>query len=207
MGNQQCMKRDKIDLLVQLAFVEGGITTHGLYERTVAKRKSPERSSAASKARLVHILAAAMARTRKTDAPLTIGAFLRRVRAGHTVRSQDISSRLGITSNLYRLLEQDSLSPLRIPPRSWNRLTALFRIPFDDLEKLIRRTHQLVYFRASFCSTLARYDHRKGKGKRKTVLGQAAVELYTKADLSLPAKEEENLNHLLESIRKENKQR
>ena len=207
MGNQQCMKRDKIDLLVQLAFVEGGITTHGLYERTVAKRKPPERSSAASKARLVDILATAMARTRETDAPLTIGAFLWRVRAGHTVRSQDISSRLGITSTLYMMLERDCLSPLRIPPRSWNRLIALFQIPFDDLEKLIRRTHQRVYFRASFCSTLARYDHRKGKEKRKTVLGQAAEELYTKADLSLPAQEQENLNHLLESIRKESKQR
>ena len=207
MGNQQCMKRDKIDLLVQLAFVEGEITTHGLYERIVAKRRPAERSSATSKARLVHTLATAMARAGETDVPLTIGAFLRRVRTGHTVRPQDISSRLGITPNLYRMLERDCLPLLRIPPRSWNRLIALFQIPFDDLEKLIRRTHQLIYFRASFCSTLGRYDHRKGKGNRKTVLEQAAGELYAKADLSLPAKEQENLDQFLESIRRESKQR
>lgn len=207
MGNQQCMKRDKIDLLVQLAFVEGEITTHGLYERIVAKRRPAEHSSATSKARLVHTLAAATARTAETNAPLTIGAFLRRVRIGHTVRSQDVLSRLGIPSNLYRMLERDRLSPLRIPPRSWNRLIAFFQIPFDDLENLIRRTHRLVYFRASFCSTLGRYDHRKGKGKRKTVLEQAAGELYAKADLSLPAQEQENLDRLLDSIRRQSRQR
>lgn len=202
MGNRWSMKRDRVDLLIQLAFVEGEITTHGLYEKVVARRKVTEHSSAPAKARLLQRLEAALLQREEKAPPFTVGGVLRRVRRRHALRSLDISSRLGIRPNMYRMLERDRLSPLKISAESWKRLLDLCQIPFDELEKLIRRAHQLVYFRASFRTTLARYDGRRSRGKRALILEHAAEELYAKAELSLPAKEQEKLTLLLEAIKK-----
>lgn len=202
MGNRWSMKRDAVDFLIQLAFVEGEITTHGLYEKVVARRKVTERSSAPAKARLLQRLEAALLQREEKAPPFTVGGVLRRVRRRDALRSLDMCSRLAIRPNLYRMLERDRLSPLKISTKSWRRVMDLCQIPFDELEQLIRRTHQLVYFRASFRTTLARYDGRRSRGKRAIILEQAAEELYARAELSLPAKEQEKLNLLLEAIRK-----
>ncbi len=98
------------------------------------------------------------------------------------------------------MLEQDRISPLKIPLEAWRRLRQFVKLPPKVLGEMIRRTHQLVWFRPSFRTTLARYDARKQKGMKASTLEKAATELYTKAQLSLPADEKERLDALLKSI-------
>ena len=198
------MKRDAIDALLQLAFLEATITTHGLYEQTVAKKKPVVGTSAASQAALQKKLEAALISREVTgEVPLTVGAYLRRNRAGQSLRAQDIFSRLGLSANVYRMLEQDRISPLRIHVESWKKLRQFFHLSTDALIEMIRRTHQLVWFRPSFRTTLARYDARKNKAMKASTLEKAARELYTKAALPLPPEEEKKLTSLFTAISEE----
>lgn len=196
------MKRSKIDLLLQLAFVEGAITTHGLYEKSVAGKKPEMLSSSASKAALARKLEAALAKKAAiAKAPLTVGTFLRKAREEQALKPEELFSRFGISPNMYKMLERDRVSPLKISSESWIKIQRLFQLPFETLEEMIRRTYQLVFFRASFRTTLARYDGRKNKAKKGSALEQAAEELYARASLALPKKEQETLDELLSAIK------
>jgi hypothetical protein len=84
------------------------------------------------------------------------------------------------------MLERDRISPLKVSLASWKKMRQFFQIPLNVLEDMIRRTHQLVYFRASFRTTLARYDARKNKKMKTATLEKAAEELFARATLPLP---------------------
>jgi hypothetical protein len=195
------MKPDVVDLLLQLAFLEGKITTHGLYEQTVAQRRPIVQPTDAARNALLQQLEAALASSRSSaTAPLTVGAYLRGLRRHQALQPQEVFSRLGITSNIYKLLEHDRISPLKISLDSWRKIRRFFQIPVAALEEMIRRTHQLVYFRASFRTTLARYDSRKKKKIKVATLEKAAEELFARATLPLPKKEQERLDEFLSAL-------
>jgi transcriptional regulator with XRE-family HTH domain len=193
------MKRDPIDILLQLAYLEGEITTHGAYEQSVAKKRYPVFASDASAMRERLETALRMNESRE-EVPLTVGVFLRGVRLEQSLRTQEIFTRLGLSQNIYRMLENDRISPLKISVQTWRKLRQLFNLSSDVLAEMIRHTHQLVWFRPSFRTTLARYDSTRQKGMKATTLEKAATELYTKAQLSLPSDQKAKLDRLLKTL-------
>lgn len=195
------MKRDLVDKLIQIAYLEGVITTHGLYEQVAGRRKTTSVAAAASKKRLIERLEKALrGDTRLQEEYLTIGGFLKTLRSGTSVGSQEIFTRLGVSRNLYRMIEHDRVSPLRIPVNVWRRFQGIFNLPVDALAGMIRRTYQLVLFRPAFNSTLARYDARKSKPVKRRTVELAATELFVRARFELSAEEEKKIQELVDSI-------
>ncbi len=194
------MKRDRIDKLLQLAYLEGQVHTRKAYERSILTKRVAAKVSVASKTALLQKLEQSLARSHEHAAPLTVGAFLKGMRSERLLRSWDIFSRIGLTQNIYRMLEEDRISPLKISVESWKRLRTLFNLSIDDLVEMIRRTHQLVFFRPSFRTTLARYDARKNRNMKAATLERAATELYTRARLAVPDDEQRQLDELIKGI-------
>jgi transcriptional regulator with XRE-family HTH domain len=195
------MKHDIVDKLLQLAYLEGAIATRRGYENSVARKTpavvvSPEKQRSLM-ARLEQMLEGA----KQSDTPLTVGAFLQKARTDASLQSEEIASRIGLSSNIYRMLEHDRISPLKVSVDAWRRLRVLFSISVDELAALVRRTHQLVFFRPAFRTTLARYDARKSAGKKSVTLEKAAAELYTRAKLKLPKEEMARIEKLIGEIR------
>jgi transcriptional regulator with XRE-family HTH domain len=195
------MKHDRIDKLLQLAYLEGKIDTHKAYERAVQARAITARASDASRYSLVGSLEQALEHRAQQEVPLTIGAFLKGARASRSLKAQEVFARIGITHNIYRMLEEDRISPLRISVESWKRLRTLFHLSMDESIEMIRRTHQLVFFRSAFRTTLARYDKRTNGAIKAASLEKAATELYTRAKLPLPADEIAKLDQLIRRLR------
>jgi transcriptional regulator with XRE-family HTH domain len=197
------MKRDRIDMLLQLAFLENAITTHGLYEIAAGKRKPIVKASSAARNNLQKRLEQALsAKAVEQESPVTVGMFLRQWRLKQSLRPQEMFARLGISANLYNMLEHDRISPLKISVAAWKRLRSLFRIPTEELAEMIRKTHQLVWFRPSFRSTLARYDSRKNRAMKASTLQRATEQMYTRAALEIPADEERKLRKLIAELKK-----
>jgi transcriptional regulator with XRE-family HTH domain len=195
------MKRNSIDRLIQLAFLKGDITTHGLYEQTAVRRHPKTSASANARRELLEKLEAGLkARQTTIAAPFTLGSFLRKAKTEHSFTTGEIVSKVGISANIYRMLEQDRLSPLKISVVSWRRLIRFFDVPTDMLAEMIRRTYQLVFFAPSYRTTLARYKQGKSRAKKFQVLEAAARELYARADLVLPAEEEQKLSDFIKTI-------
>lgn len=194
------MKRDPVDRLIQLAYLEGIITTHGAYEKSVVAGNPRAVATPAARAALLQRLEAALAGKAVEAAPLTVGVFLRKARSEQSLRPQEIFARLGITQNIYRMLEEDRISPLKVPATAWKKFGQLFNLSADALVDMVRRTHQLVFFQPAFRSTLARYDGRKNKAMKAATIEKATKELYTRAQLVLPPEEEKKLDALLQSI-------
>lgn len=194
------MKRDRVDKLLQLAYLEGQVHTHKAYERSVLAKKVSLKVSDATKAALQQRLEKSLEHNVQEAAPLTIGAFLKGVRSDQLLRSRDFFSRLELTRNIYRMLEEDRISPLKISVESWKRIRMFYNLSVDDLVEMIRRTHQLVFFRPAFRTTLARYDARKNKKMKAATLEKAATELYTRARLDVPEKEKRQLDELIKGI-------
>ncbi|MFN0156725.1 MAG: hypothetical protein ACKVRP_01480 [Bacteroidota bacterium] len=195
------MKRDEVDVLLQLAYLEGVTTLHGGYERAVAKRAVPALTSANARDALQKRLESALAvHAGAVPLPLTVGAFLKHMRSEQALRPQELFARLGMSQNIYRMLEQDRISPLKISVASWKKFMQLFDVPGDVLVEMVRRTHQLVWFRPSFRTTLARYNSSKRQGMKAADLEHAATELYTRAKLTLPEEEEKKLAALLQAL-------
>ena len=195
------MKRDPIDKLIQLAYLEGTISTRNAYEKAVSKRRSLVILPEAKRKALERKLEQSLEQTPRTaDNPLTVGAFLRKVRSEQSMRPQELFVRIGLSSNIYQLLERDRISPLKIPIDAWKRIRKLLSLSVDELSQLVRRTHQLVFFRPSFRTTLARYDVKKNKTMKTSAVEKAAAELYSRARLDLPAGEKEKVEKLLRSI-------
>jgi hypothetical protein len=197
------MKNEQVDNLIKLAWLEGWISTHGAYEKAVAKREARARVAPQAKAMLVSRLESALGET-SPRVPLTVGGLLSDLRTTRMVRPQEIFARIGISRNLYKLMEHDAISPLKISANVWKRLMKLLSVPADEMTEMIRRTHQLVFFRPSFKSVLARYSSRKKKAIKTSELEKAYSELYAKAELSIPADEKNKLDTLLESIKSVN---
>jgi len=197
------MKRDMVDKLLQLAYLEGVISTRRGYENSVAKKYVPALISEGKQTALLHGLEQALEASRHAEQPLTVGGFLLHVKTQSPIRSQEVASRIGLSSNIYRMLEHDRISPLKISIDVWKRMRTLFNLSLDDLVEMVRRTHQLVFFRPSFRTTLARYDAKKNKKMKSATLEKAAAELYTRAKLTLPKEEEAKVEKLIGAIRGE----
>ena len=199
------MKNERVDTLIQLAWLEGWISTHGAYEKAIVKRNTQTLVSPNSRVALIERLESVLAET-KAETPLTVGALLRALRTEHSLRSQEIFSRIGVTQNIYRMMEQDTISPLKISLEVWKRLIALLNLSVDELAEMIRRTHQLVFFRPMLKGVLARYSSRKKKKSMKTsILEKAYSELYAKANLDLPEAEQRRLNNLITTLKDKTK--
>ena len=193
------MKRDLVNRMIQLAFLEGEITTHGLYEKSVARKAPGNQATPQQAKRLLERLEAALAsRKQVQDIPFTIGTYLRKIRAGQSSRTKEFAAHIGITQRTYQLIEDDKISPLKVPVSSWKRMRQFLNLSVQELSDMIRRTYQLVLYQPSFQTTLARYKH--GKGKKSEHLEAAAKELYTRIPLPLSPKEEMKLSELLEAI-------
>jgi hypothetical protein len=188
-----------VDRLLRLAFLEGHVNTRGAWETAVSGRTVSEKVSPDHAARLEEKLVAALAASVSGDL-LTVGTYLRSVHRGAGIGLQKLPSRLGVTGNVYRMLEHDRISPLRIPPEVWRRFQTLWNIPFDVLEGMLRRSHQLVYFRPSYRATLARYRHGERAARRTVAMQQAVMELYARARLELPPEEERKMKALLDEV-------
>ncbi len=187
------MNHDRVDKILQLGWLEGWINTRGAYERAVVKRKvRPEPSRQALVRRLELMLTEA-----RPASPLTVGVLLRGVRAEHVLRSPQMFSRLGVSKNIYRMMEQDTISPLKISAGVWKKLMKLLNYPADELAGILRRTEQLVLYRPSFKGVLARYSSGKRGGLKRSSLEKANAELYAKATLPLPEDQEEKLKNLI----------
>jgi transcriptional regulator with XRE-family HTH domain len=196
------MKRDALDLLLQLAYLEGVISTRGLYERMAAAKSPAITATPESAQRLLRTLVTALEeKTRAKMPPQTVGSFLKEARGQARLRSAEISARLGIRPNIYRMLENDRISPLKLPPDAWKKLKDLFGVSGDALETMIRRTYLLVLYRPSFAATLARYDRRTKKGKKVAALHRGAEELFLRADLPLAPSDEAALAEYLDRLR------
>lgn len=190
------MKHDIPEELIRIAFLEGRVRTHGAYEKKLARRITAAKPSKAP-ADLLTRLEQALAP--RSDA-LTIGAFLRSIRTEQSLKAQEIFSRLGFSRNIYRMLEQDRISPVKISVEGWRRFRQFFDLPAEAFAEMLRRTHQLVWFRPSFRTTLARYDQRKNRRVKASSLEMAATELYTRARLPLPPEEQVKITRLLEAL-------
>jgi len=175
--------KDPVDRLLQLAFLEGIISTRGAYEKQVARKQVTAKRSPALKESVARRLERELGSVQPVA---TVGSFLQKVLESPAVQPRDVSSRLGITANVFAMLTRNRISPLKVSAESWRRFVKLFQLPVDDLIEMIRRTQQLIHYRSSFKMTLARYDTRKNKELKATTLAKATEELYSRADLPLP---------------------
>lgn len=175
--------KDPVDRLLQLAFLEGVISTRGAYEKQVARKQVTAKRSPALKESVARRLERELGSVQPVA---TVGSFLQKVLESPAVQPRDVSSRLGITANVFAMLTRNRISPLKVSAESWRRFVKLFQLPVDDLIEMIRRTQQLIHYRSSFKMTLARYDTRKNKELKATTLAKATEELYSRADLPLP---------------------
>lgn len=194
------MNNERVDRLLQLAWLEGWINTHGAYERAMTNRKPHVYVSPTSRNALIEQLKSVLAET-KPAVPLTVGALLREMRATQSLRSQEIFSRLGVTQNIYRMMEQDAISPLKISANVWKKLMKLLNLPIDEFANTIRQTHQLVFFRPSIKGVLARYKTGKRKSLKSSTLEKAYAEMYVKAKLTIPRQDEKKLDDLIATLK------
>ncbi len=193
------MNPDALDILLRLAFLEGVVVTHGAYEHAVMQRPAGILKAGGFRRDLEERLIAAL-ESATPAAPVTVGSYLRDVRSARGLQAEEISRRIGLTGNIYRLLERDRISPLRIPVDAWRKFRRLFNLPAGLLEEMVRRTHQLVFFSPSFRATLARYDGRGKKTGKAAAMEQGARELFSKAGLSLPPEEKKKVDDLVKRI-------
>jgi transcriptional regulator with XRE-family HTH domain len=189
------MSHDHLDKILQLAYLEGAITTHGAYERAVLTRDGQGIPFDAG-----DIVGQLVAAQRTLRVSQTVGVFLKATRSLQTLSPQEVFSRLGISRNIYAMLEEDRISPLKVQAEVWRRLGTLFGVSSIDLGVMIRKTHQLVFFRPAFRTTLARYRRGKDTRQKRTALEQAARELFLKADLKLPSEESKRVESLIKVI-------
>jgi transcriptional regulator with XRE-family HTH domain len=194
-GHDRFDRHDKIDKLIQLAFLEQVIGTHGAYEHAVAERAFvPEFSPSGD---LIERLAVALQKSKRVQ---TVGGYLKKIRHLQSLAPQDIFSRLGVSRNVYAMIEEDRISPLKVSLAAWQRLASLFSIPLVDLAEMIRKTHQIVYFRPAFRTTLARYHSGKKGRKKSATLEKAATEMFLKAELEVSEEERLRLSEFIRAL-------
>jgi hypothetical protein len=197
------MKKDALDRLIQLAFLEGTVQTHGAWENNVLRTDPRYRSTAASRRRLVERLDAALeVRPSPTLLPETVGAFLRRTLGGKAPALRALAQRLRLTEATVRLLEQDRISPVKVSAERWRTFMEGFSLSASEIAGMLMRTHQAVVFRPAVRTALARYRSAgaRGKGGKSAALEAAAAELYTRAGVRLPPAEEKKIRKLLHEI-------
>ena len=195
------MNRTPIDTLLQLAFVEGRTVTRWYYGRSLARRTVAGVCSPASRRRLIRSLEGLLKRREVSDFSLpTVGAFLLTMRAGQSLRPRQIFSRLGLSKEVYQLLEGDRISPLAISPECWRRLRELFSLETERLHGMIRHTHELYYFGPSFVVPVVSSGGRGHRVWNGNVIGRPSLSCSSAEIPALPDDELARLESFLKSI-------
>lgn len=189
------MRRRALDILLQIGFLEGAVQTRGAYERAVHGRSPSVTPDPSGEELLARRLEAALA-----ESVPSLGAFLRDERRARNIRSDALIRRLGVTRAVYRMLEADRISPLRIPAATWRRFLDLWRVPADRFAAMIRRSHQLVLFGPACRAALARYGRTERRRDRTDTVERAMKELYAHPRLRLPEQEERRVEEFLRSV-------
>ena len=192
-----------VDRLIQLAFIEGSINTHGLYEKTVLCRIEEGGGDGRLRARTVRKLLREIEAAPRSKPPKTIGEFLREMRAQHQISPIAVWRRLNVPVLAYKMLENDSISPLRVPKKTWKHIRDLWKVPWEEMESMIRASHYLAVFRPSYRGTLLRYTRKPGSTYPPDASLSASRELYLRAHLPLSAREILSIENLLSELRSE----
>ena len=186
-----------VNRLLQLAFLEGAITTHGLYEKIVMRR--PEANYVHNRLRTITMkkLLREIATAAEPLPPKTVGEFLSEMRIRRQVSVFEVRRDLDVPLLTYRMLENDTISPLRVSMNTWKRIKDLWEISWEELETMIRASHYLAVLRPSYRGTLLRYRRKTGSTYPPDARLTAARELYLRARLSLPAREKLSIDNLI----------
>lgn len=189
-----------VNRLIQLAFLEGAITTRGLYEKAVLQRDESEmmkdRSQSMTLMRLFRGFDEAM-----DLQVMTVGEFLQKMRLQQGITALTVHRRLSIPLLTYKMLENDSVSPLNISLRSWKKIRDMWNVPWARLENMIRASHYLMVFRPSYKGTLLRYRKKTSYTYPPDARASAARELYLRARLPLPARQKQSIERYMVKLR------
>ncbi len=194
-------KVDAIDRLLQIGFAEGMVTTHGLYEQVVRSRKTRHNTGRGAAKELGHRLHEALTeRNTVSLRPATVGDCLRGHRARQGLDDREVSVRLDVPAAVYRMMETDTISPLNIHPRVWQKLMSVVGLSSEELETLIRTTCSFRRVAPSLNATLARYGSERDRSRKAPVMEDAAKELFLRSAAVLPQDVEQKVNALMERI-------
>jgi len=195
------MKRDRIDTILQLAYLDGKITTKGLIEKVVMRRQPGEKMSD-EKTEQLHIrLCAALEERHTSEAmkgALTLGEYISNEVSDHPASDRRsvlsvLAKKAGCTVTQISDLCRDRLSPLEIAADGMKALLQHMKIPSPAAVVLLQNSIRCSYLELSLASTLARYDSSKG-GRKSQAMRRAVRELYIKAEVVLPQAEEQRIN-------------
>lgn len=195
------MKRDPIDLILQLAYLDGRITTKGLIEKTVMKG-TPAAKMSAPKTEVLRQRLELFMDERKTQeatkGALTLGEYITqeisdRARKPEAVLLPSIAKRAGIAVSHLTRLCRDTLSPLEIPADAMNVLLHYFELPSHAASRLIINSIRCSSLSPSLASTLARYDAKHNRYKSKS-MQKAVRELFVKAEIHISPDQQERIN-------------
>ncbi len=198
------MKRDSIDLILQLAYLDGRITTRGLIEKVVMKRAPVERISA-QKLEQLHNRLVAILDERKaaqaTKGALTLGEYITREVITHARKKESVvlasmAKKAGIAVSQLTRLCRDTLSPLEIPANAMNLLLHYLSLPSQAAVVLIKNSIRCANLNPSLASTLARYDAKQNRHKSKE-MQKAVRELFVKADIHISPDRQEQINEYI----------
>lgn len=194
-------KIDPIDRLLQIGFAEDIVITHGLYEQIVRSRRRRHDAGGGAAKELGHRLHEALTeKTKDTLSPSTVGDYLRGHRARQGLNDCEVSVRLDVPATVYRMMETDTISPLNIHPRVWQKLMSLAGLSSEELETLIRTTCSFRSVAPSLNATLARYGSGRDRSRKALVMQDAAKELFLRSAAVLPQDVERKVNALMERI-------
>jgi hypothetical protein len=131
----------------------------------------------------------------------TAGEFLRKMRLQQGLTAVAVHRRLDIPLLTYKMLENDSVSPLNVPLSAWKKIMNMWKIPWAQLEDMIRASHYLIVFRPSYKGTLLRYRKKTAYAYPPDARISAARELYLRARLPLPSHEKQSIERCMRELR------
>ncbi len=193
------MKHDRADIILQLAYLEGKITTRGLAEQVVMRSRPAEKMSDETAGKIHSRLCAALDERFAVEAAkgaLTLGEYVSAEIEAAPGRKKEsamyvLAEKAGCTIDEISRLCRDEMSPVELGARRINLLLRFLELPLRTATMLLKNSIRCARLAPSLASTLARYDSRRG-GRKPTAMRRAVRELYIKADLDLsPAEEQE----------------
>ena len=195
------MKRDPIDIVLQLAYLDGRISTRGLIEKSVMKGTPPVKIPVRRTEKLLGQLEDIVDERKTlqaTKGAITLGEYITEELAGRPRRPESvllvsIARKAGMAVSQLTRLCRDTLSPLEIPVKSMNALLRHFALPLGAAERLLRNSIRCAAMSPSLSSTLARYDNRDHRGKSK-VMQKAVRELFVKSRIQITEDQQERIN-------------
>lgn len=193
-------KDQSMNRLLQLAFLEGAITTRGLYEKTVLRRGAEQVIENRSQVTTMRKLFREFDTAGDLHAR-TAGEFLRERRLQQGLTALAVHRRLNLPLLTYKMLENDSISPFNVPLQSWIKIREMWKVPWEQLDDMIRASHYLMVFRPSYKGTLLRYRKKTSYTYPPDARVSAARELYIRACLPLPPHEKQSIERFMGQLR------